>query len=664
MNKKEAKARHEKLKKLISEYRYQYHVNNNSIMSEAAADGLKRELTQIESEYPELITPDSPSQRVAGEPLPEFESVNHSQRMLSLADVFDRGEAEDWLARIEKINPEAGESGFWVDIKMDGLACALVYEDGVLVQGITRGDGFVGEDVTQNVRTIESIPLKLSVNQPGRVEVRGEIVMYKKDFEALNKAQRAKGEAEFKNPRNLAAGTIRQLDARLVAERPLNFHAYDLLMDDGPQTNSETYEKLRKFGFKVNEIARPAKTIAEVMKIIEEWDKIRNGFDFLTDGAVIKVNDRNMFESLGVVGKTPRAATAYKYPAEEATTKVKDIVISIGRTGAATPIASLEPVNLAGTTVQNASLHNADEIARKDIRIGDTVIIFKAGEIIPQVLRVLTDLRDGSEKPYDMEAELKKHPLEFERPEGDAVWRAVNRNSPEILKRAVEHYASRAALDIEGLGEKNVVLLVDEGLVKDLADIYALKEEDLLKLERFAEVSASKLVDAISKKKNPPLARFLVGLGIRHVGAQTAIDLAEAFGSLESISRASFDELAEIDGVGEVVAHSIGEWFANEANTELLDKFVQLGVEPEEAEKIDGPLAGKSFVVTGKLESMGRDEAAEKIRELGGRFQSSVGKETNYLVYGEKLGNSKRAKAEKYGTQLLSEDEFIKMLDA
>lgn len=664
MNKNEAKARLEKLKKLISEYRYQYHVNNNSIMSEAAADGLKHELVQIEAKYPELITPDSPSQRVAGEPLPEFDSVAHSQRMLSLADVFDRGEAEDWLARIMKINPEASKSGFWVDIKMDGLACALVYENGVLVQGITRGDGFTGEDVTQNIRTIESIPLKLAVSQPGRVEVRGEIVMYKKDFEELNKAQRTKGEAEFKNPRNLAAGTIRQLDAKLVAERPLNFHAYDLLMEDGPQTNSEIYEKLRKFGFKVNQIARSASTIGEVMKIIKEWDKIRDRLDFLTDGAVIKVNDRNMFESLGVVGKTPRAATAYKYPAEEATTKVKDIVISIGRTGAATPIASLEPVNLAGTTVQNASLHNADEIARKDIRIGDTVIIFKAGEIIPQVLKVLTDLRDGSEKPYDMEAELKKHPLDFERPEGEAVWRVVNRNTPEVLKRTVEHYASRGALDIEGLGEKNVSLLVDEGLVKDLADIYSLKEDDLLKLDRFAEISASKLVSAIAEKKTPPLARFLVGLGIRHVGAQTAIDLAEAFNTLDNISQASFDELAEIDGVGEVVAHSIGEWFADEANIELLEKFEQLGVNPEEAEKIEGPLAGKSFVITGKLESMGRDEAADKIRELGGRFQSSVGKETDFLVYGENLGNSKRAKAEKYGTQLLPEDEFNKMLDA
>lgn len=664
MNKNEAKARYEKLKKLINEYRYQYHVNNNSIMSEATADGLKHELTQIEAEHPDLITPDSPSQRVAGEPLPEFNSVKHSQRMLSLADVFDRDEVEEWLTRIEKINSAASESGFWVDIKMDGLACALVYEDGVLVQGITRGDGFVGEDVTQNIRTIESIPLRLAVSQPGRVEVRGEILMYKKDFEELNKIQRANGKAEFKNPRNLAAGTIRQLDARLVAERPLNFHAYDLLMDNGPPTNSEVYEKLRKFGFKVNEIAKLTKTIAEVMKIINEWDSIRSDLEFLTDGVVIKVNDRSMFESLGVAGKSPRGAIAFKYPAEEAATKVKDIVLSIGRTGAVTPIASLEPVNLAGTTVQNASLHNADEIARKDIRIGDTAIIFKAGEIIPQVLRVLTELRDGSEKPYDMEAELKKHPLDFARPEGEAVWRVVNRNTPEILKRAVEHYASRSALDIEGLGEKNVVLLVDEGLVKDLADIYALKKEDLLKLERFAEVSASKLINAIAEKKNPPLARFLVGLGIRHVGVQTAIDLAEAFHTLENIRQASFDELAEIDGVGKVVAHSIGEWFADEANIELLNKFKQLGVVSEEAEKVEGPLSGKSFVITGKLESMGRDEAAEKIRELGGSFQSSVGKETDYLVHGEKLGNSKRVKAEKYGTQLLTEAEFIKMLEA
>ncbi len=663
MNRKQAKTRLDKLRKLIDEYRYEYHVNNNSIMSEAAADGLKHELAQIENEFPDLITADSPSQRVAGEPTAQFESVEHSQRMISLADVFSREEVEDWLVRIKKIDPAAGESGFWCDIKMDGLACALVYEDGELVRGITRGDGFVGEDVTQNIRTIEAIPLRLRGEHGGTLEVRGEIVMYKKDFEKLNKEQRSAGEPEYKNPRNLAAGTIRQLDAKLVAARPLNFHAYDLLEAENPPTsNQDVYKTLGKYGFKVNSEATLVNSVDEIMKFIAKWEKKREQLPFLTDGMVIKVNDRAMSDELGVVGKTPRGAIAFKYPAEEATTKVKDIIISIGRTGAATPIAALEPVNIAGTTVQNASLHNADEIARKDIRIGDTVIIHKAGDIIPQVLRVLTELRDGSEKAFNMEAELKKHPLDFERSDGEVVWRAVNRNNPDVLKRAVQHYASRTALDIEGLGEKNVVLLVNEDLVKDLADIYALRKQDLLKLERFAEVSADNLLNAIAEKKSPPLARFLVGLGIRHVGAQTAIDLSEEFHNLENISKASYDDLATVEGIGEVVAHSIIEWFADEANVELLEKFKSLGVWPQEAEKIEGFLSGKSFVITGSLDSMSRDEAAEKIRSLGGIFQSSVGKRTTYLVSGKKLGISKRVKAEKFGTKILNEKEFLKLL--
>ncbi len=664
MNHEQAKLRLEKLKVLIDEYRHEYHVNNNSTMSEAAADGLKRELSQIENEFPDLITADSPSQRVAGEPLPQFESVEHSQRMLSLADVFDRQEVENWLGRIKKINVAAGESGFWCDIKMDGLACALVYEDGELVRGVTRGDGFVGEDVTQNIRTIESIPLRLKGDHKGTLEVRGEILMYKKDFDALNSAQRKSGEPEYKNPRNLAAGTIRQLDAKLVAARPLNFHAYDVLNAENPvATNQKVYTNLKEYGFKVNEMATLANNSDDIMKFVDDWETKRANLPFLTDGIVMKVNDRTANEDLGVVGKTPRGAAAFKYPAEEATTKVKDIVISIGRTGAATPIAALEPVNIAGTTVQNASLHNADEIARKDIRIGDTVIIHKAGDIIPQVLRVLTELRDGSEKVFDMEAELAEHPLEFKRAKGEVVWRAINRNNTEVLKRAVQHYASRVALDIEGLGEKNVALLVDEGLVKDLADIYTLGKQDLLALDRFADVSADNLVGAIAEKSKPPLARFLVGLGVRHVGAQTAIDLSDEFNTLKNISEASYDSLANVEGIGEVVAHSITEWFADEANVVLLEKFESLGVRPEESKKIEGTLSGKSFVITGSLAKMSRDEAAEKIRALGGTFQSSVGKGTTYLVYGTKLGNSKRVKAEKYGTQLLPEKDFLKIIE-
>ncbi len=665
MNQEQAKLRLGKLKKLIDEYRYQYHVNNKSIMSEAAADGLKHELAKLENQFPDLITPDSPSQRIAGEPLPQFESVKHSQRMLSLSDVFSREDVENWLIRIKKINSEADRLGFWCDIKMDGLACSLIYENGTLVRGVTRGDSFVGEDVTRNIRTIESIPLKLHGDHSASLEVRGEIVMYKKDFEKLNTKQRSAGEPEYKNPRNLAAGTIRQLDAKLVARRALNFHAYDLLTQKSsePKTNSGVYANLKEYGFKVNSEASLQKNVSTVMKNVGNWETRRSELEFMTDGMVIKVNDRSVFGELGVVGKAPRGAVAFKYPAQQATTKVKDIVISIGRTGAATPIAALEPVNVAGTTVQNASLHNADEIARKDIRIGDTVIIHKAGDIIPQVLRVLTELRDGSEKAYDMEAELKKHPLDFRRSKGEVVWRAINRHNPEVLKRAVQHYASKVSLDIEGLGEKNVVLLVEQGLIKDLADIYTLKKLDLLELERFAEVSADKLLGTIAKKTKPSLSRFLVGLGIRHVGAQTAIDLAQEFHSLERIAQASYGNLAGVDGVGEVVAHSIGEWFVDEANTELLEKFKLLDVWPEETQKVEGSLSGKSFVITGSLENMSRDEAADKIRTLGGTFQSSVGQGTTYLVHGAKIGASKRVKAQKHGTKLLREEDFLKLID-
>jgi len=667
VNEEQAKDRIDKLKKLIAEWRYQYHVHNELTMSEAAADGLKHELTKLEEQYPNLVTSDSPTQRVAGKPLPEFQSVEHSSRMLSLNDVFDEQELIDWQTRIAKLDQNAVKDGFWVDIKMDGLACALVYEDGQLVRGITRGDGHVGEDVTLNVRTMDSIPLKLNEHEfcRGKTEVRGEIVMYKKDFEELNKRQREAGEEEFKNPRNLAAGTMRQLDPKLVKQRTLNFHAYDLIRnnsDDVP-SYSFAYKTLNQLGFKANQFATNVGSLNDAMQFISDWDKKRDTLQFNTDGVVVKLDNRQVYSELGVVGKAPRGAVAYKYPAEEATTKVKDIIISLGRTGAATPIASLEPVNLAGTTVQNASLHNADEIERKDIRIGDTVIIHKAGDIIPQVVRVLTELRDGSEKKYNMENELKKHPLDFKRGESEAVWRAVNRNDPTILKRAVAHYAAKGALDIEGLGEKNVELLINVGLVKDLADIYTISEEDLLKLDRFAELSSRNLVSSIAEKKRPTLSRFLIGLGIRHIGSQTSIDLAEKFGNLEAISKASYDELAEVEGVGEVVAHSVTEWFADEANRELIEKFKSLDVWPEEAVVVRGPLSGKSFVITGSLPNISRDEAAEKIRNLGGTFKSSVGKGTTYLVYGEKVGDSKRKKAEQYGTELIQADKFMEMIN-
>jgi DNA ligase (NAD+) len=546
-----------------------------------------------------------------------------------------------------------------------------VYQDGVLVRGITRGDGFVGEDVTANVRTIDSVPLRLRADKMygsflhGRTEVRGEIVMYKADFAKLNEARAAEGKPLFANPRNTAAGTIRQLDPELVASRPLYFRAYDLLCDDPHDvpTNMFAYEALRGLGFLANADAAVLQSVDDVMQFAEQWETAREELPFNTDGLVIKINDRQLYRRLGVVGKAPRGAVALKYAAEQATTKVKDIFISIGRTGAATPVAMLEPVVIAGSTVQMATLHNEGEVARKDIRVGDTVVVHKAGDIIPEVVEPLITLRDGSEQPFVMpkqcpecNTELVKYKVE------DAVWRCPNEACPSRAWKRIEHFASKGALDIEGLGEKNVIALLQAGLINDPADIYVLREEQLLQLDRFAEVSARKLVAAIQAKSEPVLGKFMFGLGIRHVGTQTAIDVANHFRSLEAISQATIDELLAIEGIGSVVAESIVEWFAESPNQALLQKFADNGVRPQTVEHVGGVLSGKRFVVTGTLNTMGRDEAAERIRALGGTFQSSVGKDTDYLVAGANVGASKLAKAAKYGTVRLSEEEFLKMI--
>lgn len=666
----EARERAAKLRELINDYRYHYHVLDESTMSEAAADSLKHELAEIEATYPELVTPDSPTQRVAGKALDKFRKVAHRTPMISLADVFDRDEVAAWIERMRKVLPSVYDE-YLCDVKMDGLACSLIYEDGILATAVTRGDSRVGEDVTTNVRTIANVPLRLRNNQKfahflrGRTEIRGEIVMYKNDFVRLNEHREKMGEPLFKNPRNLAAGTIRQLDASLVAERPLQFVGYDIIRDNIEDTPTIAfgYSMLTELGITTSRQTHVVRGQDEIMEYVEHLNTIRDALPFNTDGAVIKLNDRVQFAELGTVGKTPRAAVAYKFAAEEATTIVKDIVISIGRTGAATPVAVFDPVQVAGTTVQHASLHNADEIARLDVRRGDTVIIFKAGDIIPQVQSVLTELRPEDSVAINYEQELaRQYPeLEFVRPEGEVVYRVKGLTGDIILKRALQHFASKGALDIDTLGEKNVIALVDAGLVKNLADIYTLTKEQLLSLDRFAAISAQKLLDAIADKKQPPLERFVFGLGIRHVGTQTAIDIVNAFESLDALAHATIDQLKAVDGVGEVVAESIAAWFADEDNLALLAKFTDYGVAPH-YEKKTGKLAGKTFVITGTLESMGRDEAADKIRALGGTFQSAVAKDTNYLVAGGKVGASKLKKAQQYGTKIISETEFLELL--
>lgn len=660
------------LRELLAKYSYDYHVLDAPSVDDAIYDSLFGELKKIEAEHPELITSDSPTQRVGSELLGGFKKVQHSSRMLSLNDVFERREVEAWVERMDKLLP-GRQHEFFADIKMDGLACALIYQDGVLMQAVTRGDSFVGEDVTANVRTIKNVPLRLRSEKgfetflKGRTEIRGEIVMLKESFEALNAKRRAAGEPEFANPRNLAAGTIRQLDPKLVAERPLHFRAYDLLRDDPTEVSSNmyAYEAISALGLNRNMQASVFTSLSDVMAFVDTWDKKRNDLPFNTDGLVIKVNDRARYAELGVVGKQPRGAVAYKYAAEQATTVVKDIVISIGRTGAATPVAVFDPVPVAGTTVQHASLHNADEIARLDIRIGDTVVIFKAGDIIPQVESVVTELRPKDAEAFDYLRALKQQypELEFERTGTDVVYRVKGTSGDLMLKRSVEYYASKGALDIDTLGEKNVVALVDAGLVKDLADIYTLTKEQLLSLDRFGEISAQKLINAIADKKQPKLEKFILGLGIRHVGSQTAIDLANKFESIENLSHATIDQLESVDGIGKVVAESVIAWFADEDNLALLNKFNELGVVPY-YEKKAGKLVGQNFVVTGTLETMSRDEAADKIRALGGTFQTSVAKDTTYLVAGGKVGASKLKKAEQYGTKIINEEELNKLIDS
>ena len=704
-----------KLRTLINDYRYHYHVLDESIMSEAAADSLKHELAQLEEQYPDLITPDSPTQRVAGRALDKFTKVRHAQRMISLADVFSREELRDWEQRNAKLNPgftTERPDRYFTDIKMDGLACALKYHNGVLVQAVTRGDGLVGEDVTMNARTVENIPLRLNnftaqttdavatapatsaaptasaapaaptapatsalteaaipdiatelaATDLSDVEVRGEIVIFKADFDQLNAQQCQRGEKEFANPRNLAAGTIRQLDPKVAASRPLKFIAYDLVRPN-LTTHAAAYRALRALGFQTSRQDHVWPNLEGVFSEIDRLETERGDFAFNTDGMVVKINDRAIYDQLGIIGKTPRGAVAFKFPAEETTTKVLDILISIGRTGAATPVAILQPVNLAGSTVQAASLHNADEIARLDVRIGDTVIIYKAGDIIPQVKTVLTTLREPDSRPFDYAAALKEQypELEFERPAGEVVYRVKGENSELMLKRSLEYFASKAALDIEGLGARNVSALVDAGLVKGIADVYRLQARQIAQLERFGEVSARRLVAAIEASKHAPLHRFITALGIRHVGGQTAVLLADRFQSLERLAAATKDELLSLPDIGEVVAESILAWFGSEDNAQLLVELRELGVAPVYTDTSALPLAGQSYIISGSIPDYGREEAEEALRARGATITKSVTKSTTALIVGEKPGQSKLDKATKLGIPVLGIEDFRRL---
>ncbi|KKT28219.1 hypothetical protein A3G55_01020 [Candidatus Giovannonibacteria bacterium RIFCSPLOWO2_12_FULL_44_25] len=664
MTKPEAKGRIEKLKKLIDKYRYQYHVLNKLEISEEALDSLKHELKKLEDEFPELITLDSPTQRVAGKPLKEFKKVKHQTKMMSLEDVFSEEEFSEWLTRIKKLAPR-DVFHFYAEPKFDGLALSIVYEDGVLKYAATRGDGEVGEDVTQNVRTIESVPLRIDAK--GRVEARGEAIITKKNFEAINRKQKKKGGQIYANSRNLAAGSLRQLDPKITASRRLDFFAYDLL-GVALEKHSEEHNALRDLGFKTgDDLEERRKDAGEVFKHYKKIAERREKLAYNIDGIVVSVDGNGLFKKLGTVGKTPRGAIAFKFSPKETTTKVEDIIVQVGRTGALTPVAVLRPVEIGGVTVSRATLHNEDEIKRLGIKVGDSVIVGRAGDVIPDVRKVLKELRTGHEKEFHMPKHCHVCNHEIKKAHGDIIAYCVNKNCPARHRENLYHFVSRKAFNVDGLGPKILDAFLDNGLIQDAADIFELKEGDIALLERFGEKSAENLVEAIKDAKKIPLARFIYALGILHVGEETAVDLANHFGSLEKLGKAGLEDLEKIPNVGEVVAKSAYDWFRDDHNKNFLRKLLKyvhiekpaLGRSASGGKP--GKLAGKTFVFTGELESMSRDEAKAKVRDLGGDPSETVSKNTDYIVAGENPG-SKYDKAKKLGVKIIDEKAFLKLI--
>ncbi len=659
MRSTEAKKRIQKLREEINHHRYLYHVLDKQEISDAALDSLKNELSSLEGLFPDLITSDSPTQRVGGEALPEFASVPHRTRMLSLQDIFSFAELEQWAKRNQKIIP--GKYEYFVELKIDGVAVALVYEDGKLVQAATRGDGTTGEDVTQNIKTIEAIPLTIARPHTGRLEVRGEIYMLKKDFEAMNKRRQAEGKALFANPRNVSAGSIRQLDPAITASRPLRFYAWEITAGEAIATREEEYKTLQALGFPVPPNAVLCPSLKEVEAYITAAEHKRLKHPFQVDGLVVKLNDLAVNRRLGIIGKAPRGSVAFKFAAEEATTIVQDIIVQVGRTGALTPVAHLQPVSVAGTTVSRATLHNADEIKRKDVRIGDTVIIHKAGDIIPEIVQVLPNLRPATAKPFHMPKKCPVCRSSVTQDEDGVVVRCSNADCFPRQREKILHAVSRSAFDIEGLGEKIVEQLLQEGLIEDPADLWDLTEGDLVPLERFAEKSAQNLIKEIANRKTITFSRFLVSLSIPHVGIVTAQQIARQFGTLEKLLAAHLEEIDSIGGVGDKTAPAIHEFLHSAATEKILTKYKHIGlsIQPEQS---SGPLKGQTFVFTGSMEDMTRDEAKQKVQSLGGLIASTVGAKVDYLVAGEDPG-SKIEKAKKLGVKVLTPREFKKMIE-
>ncbi len=674
----EAKNRVEQLRSAINHHNYRYYVLDSPEISDAEYDALMRELKELEAAYPELLTPDSPTQRVGAAPVEAFGTVVHPQPLLSLGNVFSPDELIAWHDRLTRLVGER-PFDFVGEHKIDGLAVALTYVDGRLTTGATRGDGLRGEDITQNLRTIRSIPLGVSGEVPARFEVRGEVFLPRAGFRQLNEERAAEGLPLFANPRNAAAGSVRQLDSRITAGRPLDIYIYALGYTEGvtiPPTHWETMEYLKGLGFKVNPNNRRLGTLEQVEEYYRNWVTRRESLAYEADGVVVKVNQLDIQAELGEVGREPRWAIAYKFPAVQGTTRLEDIRISVGRTGTLNPYAVLEPVSVGGVVITRAALHNEDDIRRKDIRIGDTVIVQRAGEVIPEIVGPVVSKRTGQEKEFDLKEKVydaaTKRPAcpecggEISRVEGEAMYYCANAACPAQVKERIRHFAARAAMDVRGLGESLSATLYDKRLVKNVADIYYLSEkrEALLKLEKMGEKSVANLLQAIENSKGRSLARVIFALGIRHVGQEMAEVLAGEFGSIKKLAEASRDRLMDIPAVGPAIADSVLAFFREAANREIIDKLEQAGVLPgaETGGKPETPLAGLEFVITGRLNAFSRDEAEARIKTLGGKAKSDVTRQTRYLVVGVDPG-SKVARAEKLGIERLNETEFIRLLE-
>jgi len=659
----------EELRKKIHYHNYRYHVLDDPIISDYEFDRLMAELKEIESQHPEWITPDSPTQRVGSQPADKFRKVRHPSPILSLANAFSANDVRAWYDRLYRLNEEISQTDFVIEPKIDGLSVILHYRDGIFIQGATRGDGEIGEDVTANLRTLRSIPLRIPVESselipPTYIVVRGEVFISINDFEELNKKLEEKGEKPYLNPRNTAAGSLRQLDPAITATRPLNLLTYAIITGDGnlPTTQWDTLIYLRSLGFPVTNHAFLRKTIEESILEFESWSERRNQFPFEADGMVLKINNLQLARSLGFVGKDPRGAIAYKFPAQEVTTRLLNIGVNVGRTGVLTPYAILEPVEIGGVIVKQATLHNFDYIAEKDIRVGDRVRVKRAGDVIPYVIGPVESLRTGDEVIYQPPMTCPACGEAVENISGEVAWFCVNATCPEQLVRNIEHFVSRGAMDIVGLGIKIVEQLVSSGLVKDVADLYSLKKGELLRLEGFADKKADNLIQAISNSRNQSLSRVINALGIHGVGEVTAGDLANNFTDLEALSKASKEDLLGIEGIGPNTGQAIVDWFSRTTNQNILQKLKSADVWPKtEISQLmipaKQPFSGMTFVITGILPSLSREGAKTFIQEQGGKVTDSVSKNTNYVVVGENPG-SKLEKAHALGIPILNEEEL------